>query len=52
MSLDVDEVKPTEHLWQAGDDRPVASRVVVKFKERSSHELVVSRDGEEGFLGE
>ena len=48
--LDVYEMKSTEYLWQARYDWPIAGRVVVEFKERSSHQLVVSRDREEGFL--
>lgn len=50
LQLDVYEVKSTEYLWQARYNRPIASRVVVEFKEGSCHQLVVSRHREEGFL--
>ena len=50
--LDVDEVEATEDLREAGNDRAVASRVVVQLKQRSRHQLVVAGHGEEGLLWE
>lgn len=52
MKLDVDKVEVTQHLWEAGYYRAVASRVVVQFKQGRSHKLVVPRDREEGLLWE
>ena len=45
-------MKSTEYLRQTGYDWTVASGVVVEFKEGCGHQLVVSRHGEEGLLGE
>lgn len=45
-------MEPTEYLRQTGYNWPIAGRVVVEFKERSGHQLVVSRHREEGLLRE
>lgn len=40
----------TEYLWQTGYDWAIACRVVIEFKEGCSHQLVVTRNREEGLL--
>lgn len=45
-------MKPTEYLRQTRYDWTIASGVIVEFKEGRSHQLVVSRYGEEGLLRE
>lgn len=40
----------TQDLRETGYDWAVASGVVVEFKERGSHQLVVTRDREQGLL--
>ena len=49
---DVDEIESAENLWKAGNDRSVPSRVIIKFEERGSHQLVVPWYGEECLLGQ
>lgn len=45
-------MKPTEYLRQTRYDRTIASGVIVEFKEGRSHQLIISRYGEEGLLRE